>query len=212
MKNLSLCILIALTILAGCSIKIVPEPVSSGMINEKERSITLTKDSTVVTIAPVDPDMLNYNLESMVASFIVEIQNNGDKEISFDNESFILIDSNKRQYYSLTPEKMRQMLAKDTYYLLPYPYVGFYYLEDYERAAFKNSTNTNLPYYFEIRPQDIYTKSLPYEAIIPGARIKGLVYFNVDLETLTSFRINLYAKGASKSSEPAFTFPYRVVK
>jgi hypothetical protein len=212
MKNLRLCIVVALTILAGCSIKIVPEPVSSGMINEKERSITLTRDSTVVTIAPVDPDMLNYNLESMVASFSVEIQNNGDKEISFDDESFILIDSNKRQYYSLTPEKMRQMLARDTYYLLPYPYVGFYYLEDYERAAFKNSTNSNLPYYFEIRPQDIYTKALPSEAIIPNARIKGLVYFNVDLERLTSFRINLYAKGASKSSEPAFIFPYRVVK
>jgi hypothetical protein len=212
MKNLRLCIVVALTILAGCSIKIVPEPVSSGMINEKERSITLTRDSTVVTIAPVDPDMLNYNLESMVASFSVEIQNNGDKEISFDDESFILIDSNKRQYYSLNPEKMRQMLARDTYYLLPYPYVGFYYLEDYERAAFKNSTNSNLPYYFEIRPQDIYTKALPSEAIIPNARIKGLVYFNVDIERLTSFRINLYAKGASKSSEPAFIFPYRVVK
>jgi hypothetical protein len=107
---------------------------------------------------------------------------------------------------------MRQMLARDTYYLLPYPYVGFYYLEDYERAAFKNSTNSNLPYYFEIRPQDIYTKALPSEAIIPNARIKGLVYFNVDIERLTSFRINLYAKGASKSSEPAFIFPYRVVK
>jgi hypothetical protein len=212
MRNLMLCIFIALTILAGCSIKIVPEPVSPGIINEKERSITISRDGVVVTVAPADTDMINYNLESMVASFSVEIQNNGDKEILFDNESFILIDSNKRQYYSLTPEKMRQMLAKDTYYLLPYPYVGFYYLEDYEQAAFKNSTNSNLPYYFEIRPQDIYTKALPAEAIIPNAKIKGLIYFNVDIEALTSFRINLYTKGASKSSDPSFIFPYRVVK
>lgn len=205
-------IMLALIVLAGCSIKIVPEPVPSGIINEKESSITFSKESVVVTVAPADPGMLNYNLESMVASFSVEIQNNSDKEISFDTESFILIDSNKRQYYSLTPEKIRQMLAKDTYYLLPYPYVGFYYLEDYELAAFKNSTNSNLPYYYELRPQDIYTKALSSEAIIPNAGIKGLVYFNVDIETLTSFRINLYKKGASKSSEPAFAFPFKVVK
>jgi len=212
MKKYTFIIILTMTILAGCSIKIVPEPVASGIINEKEGSIALSKDNAVVTIASADPGMLNYNLEGMVASFSVEILNNGDKEISFDTESFILVDSNKRQYYSLTPEKIRQMLAKDTYYLLPYPYVGFYYLEDYELAAFKNSTNSNLPYYYELRPQDIYTKALSSEAIIPNSRIKGLVYFNVDIETLTSFRINLYKKGASKSSEPAFIFPFKVVK
>jgi len=212
MKKYTFFIILTMTIFAGCSIKIVPEPVASGIINEKENSITLSKDSTVVTMAPADPEMLNYNLEGMVASFSVEIRNNGDKEISFDPESFILIDSNKMQYYSLTPEKIRQMLAKDTYYLLPYPYVGFYYLEDYELAAFKNSTNTNLPYFFELRPQDIYTKALSSEAIIPNAMTKGLVYFNVDVQKLTSFRINLYRKGASKSSEPAFIFPFKVVK
>ncbi len=212
MKKLSFCILLALTVLAGCSIKIVPDNVSNGIVNVKDNSITLSRDTTVVTVAPVDSDMINYNLESMVASFSVEIQNNGDKEISFENESFVLIDSDKRQYYSLTPDKIRQMLAKDSYYLLPYPYVGFYYLEDYELAAYKNSTNSNLPYYFEIRPQDIYTKALPAEVIIPNSKIRGLVYFNVDIATLSSFRINMYSKGASKSSEPAFVFPYKVVK
>lgn len=212
MKALKLCILLALTVIAGCSVKIVPDPLSPGIINAKENSITLSRNGTVVTVAPADPGMLNYNLESPVASFNVEIQNDGDKEIAFDSEGFVLIDSNNRQYYSLTPDKIRQMLARDTFYLLPYPYVGFYYLEDYEQAAFRNSTNTNLPYYFEIRPQDIYTRALPAETIIPNARIKGLVYFNVDIESLTSFRINLYAKGASKSSEPDFTFPYKVVK
>jgi len=212
MKKCTFFIILTMTILAGCSIRIVPEQVASGVINERENSITLSKDSTVVTMAPADPEMLNYNLEGMVASFSVEIRNNGDKEISFDPESFILIDSSKMQYYSLTPEKIRQMLAKDTYYLLPYPYVGFYYLEDYELAAFKNSTNTNLPYFFELRPQDIYTKALSSEAIIPNAMTKGLIYFNVNIEKLTSFRINLYQKGASKSSEPAFIFPFKVVK
>jgi hypothetical protein len=204
--------LLVLTMLSGCSIKVIPEPVATGTINEKENSITLFKEGTVVTVSPADPEMLNYNLENMVASFNVEIHNNGEKEISFDPDSFILIDSNKRQYYALTPEKVRQMLERDTYYLLPYPYVGFYYLEDYERAAFKNSTNSNLPYFYELRPQDIYTKALSSEAIIPNSMIKGLVYFNVDLETLKSFKINLYNKGASKSADPAFMFPFKVVK
>jgi hypothetical protein len=156
--------------------------------------------------------MLNYNIEGMVASFNVEIQNAGENEVIFDKESFVLIDSDRRQYYPLTPDKIREMMAKDTYYLLPYPYVGFYYLEDYELAQFKNSTSSNLPYYFELRPQDLYTKALPVEPIIPNARIKGLLYFHTDIHSLTSFTINVYRKGASKSAPPDFIFPFKVVK
>ena len=197
----------------GCaSVKVIPEQVTAGVIDLKENSQTVAKDNLVVTISPAETDMINYNIEGVVASFNVEIQNNGESEITFDKDSFVLIDSERRQYYPLTPEKIREMMAKDTYYLLPYPYVGFYYLEDYELAQFKNSTNSNLPYYFELRPQELYTKALPTQPIIPRAKVKGLLYFHVDIHSLTSFTINLYRKGASKSAPPDFTFPYKVVK
>ena len=213
MKISNILILLFFTFFAGCaSVKVIPEQVAAGVINLKDNSQTITRDNLVITVAVADTDMVNYNIEGMVASFNVEIQNNGDNEVTFDKDSFVLIDSNQRQYYPLTPEKVKEMLAKDTYYLLPYPYVGFYYLEDYERAQFNNATSSNLPYYYELYPQDIYTKALPVDSIIPKARIKGLIYFHADIHSLNSFTVNLYKKGASKSAPPDFIFPYKVVK
>lgn len=208
-----ICALLAAVLLSGCSsLKVIPEPAPSGVINQKESSQTLVKDGIRVTVAPADTDMINYSVQGVVASFDVIIQNTSSTEVAFDNSSFLLIDAGKRQYYPLTPEKIREMLAKDTYYLLPYPYVGFYYLEDYEKAQFKNTTNSNLPYYFELKPQDIHLRALPTESVIPEASIRGLIYFNADLSTMSSFSVNVYRKGASKSSPPDFVFPFKVVK
>lgn len=212
MKRTILCLILAAVTLTGCAVKIVPEQVPSGIINQKDNSITLAKDSIVMTLSPADTDMVNYNLEGMVAAFNVEIQNTGDSEAAFDTESFILLADDRTQYYQLTTEKIRQMLAKDTYYLLPYPYVGFYYLEDYEQSAFRNSTNSNLPYYFELRPQDIHTRSLPVEPLIPKAKTKGQIYFHADIKTMKSFSILVFRKGAPKKGSPDFAFPFRVEK
>lgn len=213
MKALNIALLLLISLITGCaSVKVIPVQVPAGVVNLNDNSQAVTKDNLVVTISPAEIDMVNYNIEGIVASFNVEIENAGDSEVTFDYESFVLIDSDRRQYYPLTPEKIREMMAKDTYYLLPYPYVGFYYLEDYELAQFKNSTNSNLPYYFELRPQELYTKALPVQPIIPKARIKGLVYFHADIHSLTSFTVNVYKKGTPKSGPPDYIFPYKVVK
>ena len=213
MHIVNLLILLLFTFMSGCaSVKVIPEQVAAGVINPNENSQTITRDNLVITVALADTDMVNYNIEGMVASFNVEIQNNGSNEVTFDKESFVLVDSNQRQYYPLTPEKIKEMLSRDTYYLLPYPYVGFYYLEDYERAQFKNATGSNLPYYYELYPQDIYSKALPVDSLIPKARIKGLIYFHTDILSLASFTVNVYKKGTSKSAPPDFIFPFKVVR
>lgn len=212
MKRVSCCLFLLITIISGCAVKIVPESVPNGIVNQKDNSLTLAHGNIVITVAPADPEMINYNLEGMVASFVVEVQNNGDSEVAFANDSFLLLDNEKHQHYQLTPEKVRQMLAKDSYYLLPYPYVGFYYLEDYEQASFRNATDSNLPYYFELRPQDIYTKALPTDPLIPKAKMSGLIYFHADISTMKSFSILAYQKDRSKSATPDFTFPFKVEK
>jgi hypothetical protein len=213
MKIFNISILLFFILTIGCaSVKVIPEQVSAGVINLNDNSQKIKMDNLVITVAVADTDMVNYNIEGMVASFNVEIQNDSEREVSFDKESFVLIDSNQKQYYPLTPERIKEMMAKDTYYLLPYPYVGFYYLEDYERAQFKNSTSSNLPYYFELYPQALYAKALPVDSIIPKARIQGLIYFHVDIHSLTSFTVNVYKKSASRSAPPDFKFPFKVVR
>lgn len=198
-------------LLSGCATKIVPDSTVNGTVNVKTGGVTITKDDVSITAVASDA-AVSSNLERTVSSFNMEIRNQGENEVNFDYDSFILLDQDNRQYYALTPEKVRQLISKDTYYLLPYPYVGFYYLEDYEKAAFRNSTITNLPYYYDLYPQDITTSALPSGTIIPKAMITGQIYFNVDLHALQSFRLLVSRKGKPKSTEPEFVFPFKVIK
>jgi len=199
-------------LLAGCAVKVVPEPVGNGTVDPSRNSLTISSESIRISVANSSPEMADYNLEGGVASFALEIENKGNAELSFDKDSFILLDNEGRQYYALTPEKLKEILSKDLYYLIPYPYVGFYYLEDYEKAAFRNQQSSNIPYYYEVYPQDIHTKALHAGTIIPGAKVNGLVYFRIDLAGVKGVKLYIYTKGTSRSAQPDFVFPFRIVK
>ena len=211
--NLLVLISLMSILVSGCSaVKIVPEQVANGLINPVENSQTVTDNGTEVS-ARVDESAINaYNLDSTVTSFQISIKNNSSNEIAFSEDSFVLVDENGLQYSLLTPDKVRDMLKKDSYYLMPYPYVGFYYLEDYQKTNFYNRSNSSLPYYYELYPQDIFSKALPMTSIIPGMKIEGLTYFRIDPAAHQKIKLLIFRKGASKSSSPDFTFPFKIVK
>lgn len=213
MKNRLLIVLVLSVLVAGCSsVKLVPEQVSNGRINLADNSQTVSNKGIEV-FARVDETAINaYNLESTVTAFSISIKNNTEAEIAFAEDSFVLVDDKGLQYSLITPEKIRDMFKKDSYYLMPYPYVGFYYLEDYQKTNFYNRFNSSLPYYYELYPQDIFTKALPLTAVIPGMKVEGLTYFKIDPASHQSIKLLIYRKGASKSSPPDFALPFKIVK
>jgi hypothetical protein len=103
------------------------------------------------------------------------------------------------------------MLRKDSYYLVPYPYVGFYYLEDYEKTNAYNRFNSALPYYYDLYPQDLFTKAIQATTVIPGMKVEGLAYFKIDLASHKRVKLMIFHKGISKSSPPDFSFPFIIV-
>jgi len=206
-------IFISALLVAGCSsFQVIPEPVTNGIVNDKEKSQTITRDNVSITVRSGDAEILSYNLEGAIASFNVVVDNQTDQEVAIGNDSFLLKDNNGVQYAALTPEKVKEIISKNTYYLIPYPYVGFYYLEDYERASFQNRVTTDRPYFYELYPQDIYTKALPVGAIIPKAKVAGLLYFRIDLQGKTGVSLLFYKKGTSRSAPADFVFPFKIVK
>lgn len=214
-KTTFLLMLISLsfTIVSGCSnVKIVPEQVSSGLINAVENSQTVITNGTEISVRVDDTAINAYNLDSTVTSFQISIKNKSGNEVAFSEESFVLVDENGLQYSLLTPDKVRDMLKKDSYYLMPYPYVGFYYLEDYQKTNFYNRSNSSLPYYYELYPQDIYSKALPMTAVIPGMKIEGLAYFRFDPAAHQMIKLLIFRKDSPKSSPPDFSFPFKIVK
>ncbi|BDV43242.1 lipoprotein [Geotalea uraniireducens] len=212
MKNFFFSIMLVVLFTAGCTLKVIPQPVPQGVIDPADNSQTISKGGISVRVANADPQIISYNLEGTVSAFSVAIQNKTDREISFDNSSFLLLDDQGRQYQQLTPEKVKEYITKDSYYLLPYPYVGFYYLEDYEKVSSYTATDSQLPYYFEVYPQDIFTKALDARSIIPGATAVGLVYFRVDLPGIKEVKFLVYEKGTSKSAAADFAFPFIIKK
>ena len=211
--NRYIVLLVSVLILSGCaSIKIVPEPTVGGIVNEKENSETITHGNISITAKSGDAEILAYNLEGSVASFYVMVENQTDRELFVGNDSFLLVDSDGRQYFPLTPEKVKEIVARDTYYLIPYPYVGFYYLEDYEKSSFYNRVTSDQPYFYEVYPQDIYTKALPGGSVIPKAKVAGLLYFRIDIQQKKGVNLLFYKKGTSKSAPADFVFPFKIVK
>jgi hypothetical protein len=212
MRILVLSFLCASLFLTGCSLKVVPQQVPQGVINPADNSQTVTKDGIAVKVANSDREMVSYNLDGTVTAFDVTIHNQTEREVGFGVDSFVLLDDQNRQHLPLTPERVKEMVSRDSYYLIPYPYVGFYYLEDYERTSYYTETGSQLPYYYEVYPQDIYTRALNAATVIPGAKAEGLVYFRIDLAATKEMRLLVFRKGASKSFPPDFTFPFTVSK
>jgi len=212
MRTLVLSFLCAALFLTGCSLKVVPQQVSHGVINSADNSQTITKDGIAVKVANSDREMVSYNLDGTVTAFDVSIHNQTDREVGFSTDSFLLLDDQNRQHFPLTPERVKEILSRDSYYLIPYPYVGFYYLEDYERTSSYTATGSQLPYYYEVYPQDIYTRALNADTVIPGAKAEGLVYFRIDLSGAKEVKLLVFRKGTPKSSPPDFTFPFAVSK
>jgi hypothetical protein len=211
-RNIIMMSLMAL-LLAGCSsVKIVPEPVANGSINATDNSQTIVKNGIEVTARVDEAGINSYNLSETVTSLQITIKNSTENEISFDDNSYLLVDESGLQYSLLTPENVRAMLKKDSYYLVPYPYVGFYYLEDFEKTNANNRANSALPYYYDLYPQDIHTKALQAASIIPGMKVEGLTYFKIDPASHQSVKLLIFRKGASKSSPPDFSFPFKIVK
>ncbi len=199
--------------MSGCSsLTIIPEQVINGRVNQVDNSLTITGKLAEISVRIDESGINAYNLDSFVTAINISIKNISGSEIAFSNDSFVLVDEDDLQYSLLTPDNVREMLKKDSYYLMPYPYVGFYYLEDYQKTSFYNRSNSSLPYYYELYPQDIYTKALPMVTVIPGMKIQGLTYFKFDPANHRKFKLLIFAKGSPKSSPPDFLFPFRISK
>lgn len=213
MKTSMLALLLLILVVPGCAaIKVVPEPVAHGVVNASDNSQTIAKNGIEINARLSDTAINAYNLEGTVSAFQITIRNSSPEEVSFADDSFVLVDEGGLQYTQLVPEKVREMIRKDSYYLMPFPYVGFYYLEDFQKTSFYNRFNSSLPYYYELYPQDLFTRSLPLTTIIPDMKVEGLVYFKIDMAAHQQVKLYIYRKGASKSNPPELVFPFKIIK
>ncbi len=206
-------ILAALILLfcSSCTVSVTPIATSTGTINTEEKSITETRDGVTFTVKLDELSLSPYQMVDNITSFHVSIDNRTEEQISFPSQAFILKDGSDRQYRSITPERVREIVSKDTVYLIPYPYVGYYYLDDQARVSNADTFSSSLPFYAEYHPQDIFTRALTEEPILKGSTVAGLVYFIADLER-TNYAELLVFSDKKTTGEPLAKFQFSIEK
>jgi hypothetical protein len=198
--------------LSGCGFTVVPKPTASAIVDTLDNSISETRQGITVTARVQDLEVAPYRMVDNITSFHVTISNDSSQELSIPLDSFILFDEKGNQYRPIEPSAIQGLVSRDSQYLIPYPYVGYYYLEDAEKSGFFNTFDSSLPFYAENYPQDVYTQALPAGSILPHAKVSGLVYFVVDLALKNGVELRIYRPGTPATAPADFILPFSIEK
>src|SRR5690606_10014007 len=125
-------------------IAITPQATETAKINSADNSISETLSGVSVTARVQDLEVAPYRTTDNITSFYFVIENRTDRDITLPLSSFVLVDNQGNQYRPMTLEEVGTVVARDSEYLIPYPYVGFYYLEDREKFSAFNTFNSSL--------------------------------------------------------------------
>lgn len=203
--------LLILLLCTACSASLSPVATPTGTINLEEKSLTEVRDNIAFTVKLDELSVAPYQRIDNISSFHVTIDNRSNSPVTFPPQNFLLKDGDNRQYRSISPERVREIVSKDTVYLIPYPYVGYYYLEDQMQAANNQEFTSSMPFYAEYHPQDIFTQALTEEPILKASKVSGVVYFIADLENTDSLELQVF-RNKELSGEPLARFPFAVEK
>ncbi len=188
--------LIFLFILPACSATVIAPKAQPGsqidMNGERlikaKKGVQLSLRLHEITVRPSPADQ-NYT------SFWVEVANQRNLQLPLKHTDFLLIDGQGQQYLPIDPADLVERLTDAAPYLVPYPYVGFYYLEDSARSQLDTLFRSESSYFSSRRPEYIATEALPNVGVLPAANVSGAIYFAVELRTMNSFRL-IYQVGA----------------
>ena len=211
MRPKHILVVLFLFLCSACSVSVAPIATPTGTINLEEKSITEVRDGIAFTVKVDELNVSPYQLIDNITSFHVTIDNRTEKQVSFPPQVFLLKDGSGRQYRAITPERVREIVSKDTVYLIPYPYVGYYYLEDQARGASSDALASSLPFYAEYHPQDIFTRALTEEPILKDSKVAGVVYFIANLER-TDYAELLLFPDVETSGDPLAKFSFSIEK
>ena len=211
MKSLA-CLCFCVLFVVGCGVKVVPKPTASAILDPATNALSWTTSGVALSVKMVDQDVARTQMIDRVASFSVTAANLTGKELTLPLSSYLLIDDQGNQVRPITPEELLRIVSRDSFYLIPYPYFGYYYLEDRAKLRSFNTMTSPLPYFPETHPQAILTEAVPTGAIVPGAKISGLVYFLIDVEKKRHVEFRAYLPGGDTSAAPDFSFSFSVEK
>ena len=207
---MGLIVLVTLQLVA-CAVKVTPQATATAHVNLQDSSITEIQAGVAITAKLDELSLAPYQMVDNITSFQITVDNQTSLAIQMPVERFVLNDAEGRQYRTITPERVREIVSKDTVYLIPYPYVGYYYLEDQMKVSQFDTFSSSLPFYAEYHPQDIFTRALPQTPVLAGAKINGVIYFITDLERTSAVELMIF-DNSELTGQPRYRLPFAIEK
>ena len=124
----------------------------------------------------------------------------------------MLFDQDKKLYRPLESDRVTALTRQEANYLIPYPYVGFYYLQDSADFDYSTQSASSLAYSPQRTLGSADSYALPVGSIPPGANISGILFFNIDLYEKKFVDLTLQLQSERNFPETKFSFIFDVVK
>ncbi len=211
MKRTLSAILLYSLLTACSSVIIVPQPQPGSHIDKDGERIVQAGKGVQLAVKVHETSVRPSPTGQNFSSFWVEVTNQRNVLLPLSFKDFILIDDQGRQYQPADPAELVETLTDTASYLIPYPYVGYYYLQDSVRGQSDTQFRTEGSYYSSRRPEYIESESLPVTDVHPSATVAGAIYFPAELRTMEGFRLE-YQTGVlpgQKSFQMSLPFTVR---
>jgi hypothetical protein len=158
----------------GCGTAIVPKPDQTGEIDLQSRIITKKVGGASVSVQTHEWQFNPSELEQFFTPFLFLIRNETEKKVPVSLKSIYLIDPAGNQLQPLTPFEVERTLADRGYVVTPSAHLGIGMggHRSFFGLGFDIPLNSPRP-----MGSDITSLSLPEGEILPGATVRGFVYF-----------------------------------
>jgi hypothetical protein len=199
-------------LLSGCGVQVVPRASAQISLDADKKTVTATENGLTLSVKVQDLDFGPYTGENNITAFYVKLTNNSQEERTAPLAAFMLFDQDRKVYRPLESERVTALTRQEANYLIPYPYVGFYYLQDSTDFDYSTQSASSLGYSPQRTSASVEAYALPVGSIPSGAHIAGMLFFNIDLYEKKFVDLTFQLPGEGNVSETNFSFRFDVVK
>lgn len=199
-------------LLSGCGVQVVPRTSAQISLGADKETVTTTENDITFSAKVQDLDFGPYTGENNITAFYVKIANRGKEALAVPLAAFMLFDQDRTLYRPLESDRVTALTRQEANYLIPYPYVGFYYLQDSTDFDYATQAASSFAYSPPRTPVSADAYALPVGPIPSGANIAGMLFFNIDLYEKKFVELTLQLPGDGDSPETKFSFLFDVVK
>lgn len=193
MKNWAFTLLFVF--LTGCGVAIVPKPDQTGQIDLQSRIITKKIGGVSVSVQTHEWQFNPPELEQYFTPFLFLIRNETENKISVNLKGIFLVDPAGNQLKPLPPYEVEKSLMDRGYVMTPSAHLGIGMGGHHSFFGMGLEFPLNSP-----RPMgsDIASLSLPEGDVLPGAAVRGFVYFQRTAPAGESLKIHFEINQSSE--------------